>query len=196
MKKILTIILSMIMIFALSIPAFAADSSEKQSSEVREYLSTHYVAFTETEHELEKELSPYISSTSIEIEMGKDPSDGQPNQNLIADIDTAVIRTDIMIMTKNSIGADIWLKSYDGVLFKKVEGTARLYVNGKYITSGDFEADPLLAVSTLQAGVLLEYSDGFDIGDRVSVYFDGSFDTLKHGSKDIYQVVNMTVNEL
>ena len=83
-----------------------------------------------------------------------------------------------------------------GVFFTKVEGTARLYVNGKYIGSEDFKADPLIPVPSLQAATIIEYSDGFEVGDTVTVYFDGPFDTASHGSRDIYQSTTLEVVEL
>lgn len=183
MKKILSIILSITIICASPLSALAADSSEDQLSQ--------NVAVTEKEYNLEKKESPYIDSTTVEIEMGGDTYDSQQSQ--VKAVDLAVVRVSIMPMG-NKVLADVFLTSVDGVRFTKVEGTARLYVNGSYVTSEDFEADPLLAVASLQAGTVLECSDGLKTGDRVTVYFDGSFDTKSHGSQDFYTSASIKVS--
>ena len=150
------------------------------------------MATTKTEYKLEKEDISNTSSTTVKIDMKEESSEDQ----LAVDEDIALVQASIMVMNENELGAQVFLMSFDGVFFTKVEGTARLYVNGKYIGSEDFKADPLIPVPSLQAATIIEYSDGFEVGDTVTVYFHGPFDTASHGSRDIYQSTTLEVVEL
>ena len=121
------------------------------------------MATTKTEYKLEKEDISNTSSTTVKIDMKEESSEDQ----LAVDEDIALVQASIMVMNENELGAQVFLMSFDGVFFTKVEGTARLYVNGKYIGSEDFKADPLIPVPSLQAATIIEYSDGFEVGDTV-----------------------------
>lgn len=184
MKIGLRIVLSLMVTLSLLTPAFAADSTEDSSK-----LN---MATTKTEYKLERENIANTSSTTVEIDMNEEPA----TDRLVVDEDIAFVQTGIMIFNENQISTEVFLTSYDGVFFTKVEGTARLYVNGKYVASEDFEADPLIPVHALQAATLIDYPDGFKVGDNVTVFFDGSFDTASHGSRDIYQSSSLKVTEL
>ena len=111
------------------------------------------MATTKTEYKLEKEDISNTSSTTVKIDMKEESSEDQ----LAVDEDIALVQASIMVMNENELGAQVFLMSFDGVFFTKVEGTARLYVNGKYIGSEDFKADPLIPVPSLQAATIIEY---------------------------------------
>lgn len=179
MKKILSIILSMTLIFASSITTFAADFAQDQLPQ--------NIGVTVIKQELERQTPAYTGSETYEIEMGEGADDGQ---HQVRDAATANVSLKVMVVG-SEVFAEVFLSSYDGVLFTKVEGTARLYVNGGYVTSEDFEADPLLPVASLQAGTVLG-TDGLEKGDRITVWFDGSYDTQSHGSRDIYGSASAT----
>lgn len=169
MKKILSIFLSMIMLCTMSTTVLASDTSQSQSSED--------IGVTIIKQELEKQEIPNTGSTTYEIEMEQDGSENQ---------DRAIANERVSVMVVgNQVLADVFLSGIGGVYFTKMEGTARLYVNGSYKGSEDFEANPLIPVSSLQAGTVFS-PDGLKKGDSVTVYFDGSYDTKNHGSSNIY----------
>ena len=81
------------------------------------------MATTKTEYKLEKEDISNTSSTTVKIDMKEESSEDQ----LAVDEDIALVQASIMVMNENELGAQVFLMSFDGVFFTKVEGTARLY---------------------------------------------------------------------
>lgn len=168
MKKILSMVMSLVMTFTFTIPAFA-DGPSYENSTTKEYV-----------------LEPsYENSTTTIID-----EDGQ--QTEANEKDLSVVKTSISFKSKG-IWAEVYLSSMDEVMYTKVEGTARLYVNGIYVASEDFAADPILPVYDLQAGTYVGDEDDVESGDLVTVYFEGTFDTLQYDTKSFEQMVSMTI---
>lgn len=68
-------------------------------------------------------------------------------------------------LRSEGIWTEVFLTGADGVLITKVEVTARLYVNGLYVASADFDSDPILPVISLQAGDYVGDADDVESGD-------------------------------
>lgn len=167
MKKFLSVVLSLIMMFTCAVPVFA----QELGSTTEKYPLGD---------------SPYADASSTVVIN----EDGQQEQ--VSTREEIIVKSTVSLKSEG-IWAEVFLTAASGDLITKVEADVRLYVNGLYVASETISSDPLLPVLSLQAGGYVGDADDVESGDLVTVYFDGTVSTLLHGDRSFYQVVPTTI---